>query len=279
MKIKMQDSMGARPFGSRRARETGFTMVEIAIALAVIGFALVAIIGILPSGLEVQKDNREETIINQDATYFMDAIRSGARGADDLTNYVFGITNYWAIYRKGSSNAPPTSQNYDGYDRFGSRVTSQTVGAAFALDRGSNIIGLLSTPKYLDLGTDFLSNHIVAYVRSLSGPASEKVPQSDTNVQDLAFSYRMISEIVEVPLPTPDLNSPFTNSPYARNLRANLSEVRLLFRWPLFPNGQTGNGRQPYRAQVGGLRVPIDHPTGQRLYFFEPTTFVNANQL
>src|SRR5262245_18059976 len=31
---------------------SGFTMIEIAIALGVIGFALVAIIGILPSGLE-----------------------------------------------------------------------------------------------------------------------------------------------------------------------------------------------------------------------------------
>jgi type II secretory pathway pseudopilin PulG len=31
-----------------------------------------------------QRDNREETIINQDATVFMEAIRNGARGADDL---------------------------------------------------------------------------------------------------------------------------------------------------------------------------------------------------
>src|SRR5688572_26603896 len=144
---------------SRSARsansETAFTMVEIAIALAVIGFALVAIIGVLPSGLEVQKDNREETVINQDAVYFMDAIRSGARGADDLTNYVYAITIYWATYPKGNTNSPPLSQDHDDYDRFGSRVTSQTVGTAFALDRGSNIIGLLSTPKYLDLGANF----------------------------------------------------------------------------------------------------------------------------
>ena len=43
-------------------------MVEIAICLAIIGIALVAIIGVLPLGINVQKDNREETIINQDAT-------------------------------------------------------------------------------------------------------------------------------------------------------------------------------------------------------------------
>jgi type II secretory pathway pseudopilin PulG len=69
-------------------------MIEIAISLAVIGFALVAIIGVLPLGMEVQKENREETIINQDATMFMEAIRNGAQGMDDLTNYVYAITNF-----------------------------------------------------------------------------------------------------------------------------------------------------------------------------------------
>src|SRR6266516_2625531 len=44
----------------------GFTMVEIAIAVAVIAFALVAIIGILPAGLQVQKENREDTLMAQD---------------------------------------------------------------------------------------------------------------------------------------------------------------------------------------------------------------------
>ena len=43
-------------------------MIEIALSLAIIGFALVAIIGVLPIGMNVQKDNREATIVNQDAT-------------------------------------------------------------------------------------------------------------------------------------------------------------------------------------------------------------------
>src|SRR5258706_1301219 len=71
-----------------RQDRRAFTMIEIAIALGVIGFALVAIIGILPTGLEVQRDNRSETIINQDGTFWMEAIRNGARGLDDLTNHV-----------------------------------------------------------------------------------------------------------------------------------------------------------------------------------------------
>src|SRR6478736_229755 len=54
-----------------------FTMIEIAICLAVIGFALAAIVGVLPLGMNVQRENREETIINQDASVFLNAIRNG----------------------------------------------------------------------------------------------------------------------------------------------------------------------------------------------------------
>src|SRR2546426_5260898 len=88
-------------FGVSRSRpksREAFTMIEIAISLAVIGFALVAIIGILPTGMNVQKENREETIIGQDSQLFMDAIRSGAKGMDELTNYVVAITNWQRAY-------------------------------------------------------------------------------------------------------------------------------------------------------------------------------------
>src|SRR6185503_19757012 len=40
-----------------------FTMVEIAISLGVIAIALVAILGVLPTGVRVQRDNREDTIL------------------------------------------------------------------------------------------------------------------------------------------------------------------------------------------------------------------------
>src|SRR6266542_5658651 len=86
------------PASSIQNPESAFTMIEIAISLAVIGFALVAIIGILPTGLDVQKQNREETIINQDASLWMEAIRNGAQGMNDLTNYVDGITNFRTLY-------------------------------------------------------------------------------------------------------------------------------------------------------------------------------------
>ena len=103
-KPEARSSGGRAKLPLRRRRSSaalpvsGFTMVEIAICLAIIGFALVAIIGVLPIGMNTQRDNREETIINQDATVFIEAIRNGAHGLDDLTNYVYAITNYWADY-------------------------------------------------------------------------------------------------------------------------------------------------------------------------------------
>ena len=275
MKTWLPHRVDARSRSRRTRSETAFTMVEIAIALAVIGFALVAIIGVLPSGLEVQKDNREDTIINQDAAYFMDAIRSGARGADDLTNYVYEIRRHVQAYDANTNPVGGTvtfSYTYNTSTRDG-----VTMSPPFPITNGFRIIGLLSTPKYdpAGAGIPFLSNNVVAYVRALSGPASEKYPQRDTNVRSLAFSYRFISEVVPVPLPTPDLSAPFTNTPYARNLRANLNELRLLFRWPVFPNGNTGNGRQVYRTQVGG-HLSVTNDAGHPLYFFEPRTFVTA---
>jgi prepilin-type N-terminal cleavage/methylation domain-containing protein len=76
--------------GSRRQR--GFTMVEIAIAVAVIAFAMVAIVGLLPLGMETQRDNRQDTIINHDGAYLLEAIRGGATNLDDLVGFVDSAT-------------------------------------------------------------------------------------------------------------------------------------------------------------------------------------------
>ncbi|MGC8887182.1 MAG: type II secretion system protein [Verrucomicrobiia bacterium] len=75
----------------QRAKCGGFTMIEIAIALAVIGIALVAIIGVLPSGFNIRRDNRTDTLIYNDARFFMEAIKSGARGVANLEQYVDSV--------------------------------------------------------------------------------------------------------------------------------------------------------------------------------------------
>ncbi len=257
-------------------------MVEIAICLAIIGIALVAIIGVLPIGINVQKDNREETLVNQDASVFMENIRNGARGLDDLTNYVFAISNAWTLYNQ---NGTVGGSGINGYTYTNFSVPSPlypTPGTppGAPLTNGMNIIGLLSTPEYIDPKTgapllypagSYISNYVVAYIRSLSGPAVEKPPQDNDIIRGDSFSYKMISQNVSVAVDTNIV------TPYSRQLTANLREVRLTFLWPLLQNGGTGNGRQTFRTSVGGQVVQTnDYNNKELLYFFQPQSFVSV---
>jgi type II secretory pathway pseudopilin PulG len=258
--------------------ERAFTMIEIALSLAVIGFALVAILGVLPLGMNVQKENREETIINQDAGVLMNGIRNGARGMDDLVNYVVGITNYQTRYERSGrpASSQPTVSWY---------TPTESSPAGFPLTNGYRIVGLLSTPKYIPLPNEaFYSNHVVAAFRSLSGPASDKFPQTNSALQDLAFGYRMIPEVVTFGISYDPVDRSWRN-PMVPTLQNNLHEVRLTFRWPL-AQGAKAPGRQVYRTLVGGslqetnepgfLRKTPGVPSPYDLYFFEPRAYVKA---
>jgi type II secretory pathway pseudopilin PulG len=268
---------------------SGFTMIEIAISLAIIGFALVAIIGILPQGMTVQKENRQETIINQDMSMFLEAIRNGGRGFDDLTNYVTAITNNWTIY---SDSAPPAS-HVDAHTYNGAWSDGKVIGSE--ITNGLRIIGLLSTPRYIDTtplnskAIFFRSNYIVAYVRSMSGQAGEKFPQTNTVMQDLAFGYRLMPEIAPYTYYEPawtNYTQPglsafevVARSNYwrvASTVQTNLCDLRLTFRWPTFPNGKVGNDRQIFRTVAGGHLLLTNNLT-MPLWFFQPSTYVKAN--
>jgi type II secretory pathway pseudopilin PulG len=276
-----------------------FTMIEIAISLAVIGFALVAIIGILPAGMSTQKDNRQETIIAQDESVLMEAFRNGARGMDDLTNYVFAITNTQTHYNV-SGGVVGTATFF--YTYTSSTPISQPNGGTvpFLLTNGSRIIGLLGTPKIIPLvgpqnrPLGVLSNHTIAYVRSLSGPASEKFPQTNSSVQDLALSYRIIVDVS--PYSTNYFNPDWTNWRSASTtnealirsnfmvqtwyFQTNLHDLRLIFRWPLQVSNPDKQQRQVFRTTVSGSVLNTNdfgYPLGvSNLYFFQPRTFVKA---
>jgi type II secretory pathway pseudopilin PulG len=270
--------------------QQAFTMVEIAISLAIIGFALVAIIGVLPIGMNVQKDNREETIVNQDATVFLNAIRNGARGVDDLTNYVTYITkDVWQSMPAGAKLTPVRSDWFN--------YANSSLGSQFALTNGYRIVGLLSTPKYVPFTSGrqsgFLSNHVVAYVRSMSGTASEKTRPNPSSVSDLAsslsFSYRLTSEVIPymtnyydqswVDFAQPGLSITeavirSNNLMVVNNLRNNLSDLRLVFAWPFTPKGvlpKTARG-QSFRTLVGGQLT--NDPPGSLWWFLQPRTYV-----
>lgn len=245
--------------------QSAFTMVEIALSLAVIGIALVAIIGVLPIGMNVQKDNREETIINQDATVFIEAIRNGASSpyGADLTNYVYAITNFQTEYNNGI----PGTTTSNGY----------TLTTPYALTNNARIIGLMSWPEYTDIYGGPLpylitgySNHIVAYVHSISGAAVEKPPQDNSIIQQDSFGYEISCGNVPVAV---DTNS--INLPYNQQLTANLHEMRLTFLWPLLPSGNVGPGRQTFRSMVGG-QITTNIDNGVTLYFLQSQSFTNV---
>jgi type II secretory pathway pseudopilin PulG len=310
MKIQIKASFGGASYtspklgsfssgklGTRVTRPsdiTGFTMVEIAICLAIIGFALVAIIGVLPIGMNTQRDNREETIINQDATMFIEAIRNGARGLDDLTNYVYNITNYWTQYNP-IGVVPQIVQygvNTYSYTNETESLNGQpflTAVTPFRITNGLRIVGLLSTPEYMSNGVPIptvmfggISNHIVASVYSMSGPAVEKPPQpSDSIIRQDSFGYRILCVNAPAVVDTNNFTLAATNPAYIYNqqLAANLHELRLTFLWPQLANGNVGPGRQTFRTMVAGqIALTNDPAYGPMplLYFYQPQSFNNA---
>ena len=189
--------------------ESAFTMVEIAISLAVIGFALVAIIGILPIGMNVQKDNREQTIINFDSSYLMDAIRSGVDasyvqnpagrvlGIDVLTNYVLAITNVSTLYDANGNRLGKPQTRY--YTASNYCFDGGTQVASPALTNGLVILGLLTQPKYIynpanSPAGSYYSNSVVADIRAITG--SQMDQGSSAASKEFAFTYRVTVEVV-----------------------------------------------------------------------------------
>jgi type II secretory pathway pseudopilin PulG len=278
MRTSRQSEAGRETPGMKRERraEGGFTMVEIALSLAIIGFALVAIIGILPAGMSVQKDNLEQTIINLDGAYLMNAIKSGARGQNDLTNYIISI-NQTNVTVVTSGKFPPN---------FGPNYVNQTVNILTypnpLLQSASNIIGYLSVPKYAPYvpGSQgvqgFWSNSTVAVFRAINAPATDQgVSRSD---QGFSFEYQVTVEVIptgESPYEYTDrgqtnlmspayaTNTPFASQALAEALQDNLYEIRLTYRWPVLPNGSVGNGKQIFRSSVAA-----SYP-----YIYEPNNF------
>ena len=262
-------------------------MIEIALCLAIIGIALVAIIGVLPMGMNVQKDNREETVVNQDATMLMDAIRNGSHGLDDLTNYVYAITNFWVLFNDGAVQ----NSGQNGYTYRGASV-AWTFSTGLPITNGANIIGLLSTPEFTDkngfpinngsgissfggsaaTSVSFYSNHIVAYDRSMSGMAVDKPPQDNPLMQQDAFTYRLA--VVNSPL-APDTIDVALTYIFNQQLAANLHVLRLRFVYPLQPSGSVGGGDHTFRSLVGG-QVVITNFFGQIFYYYQSQSFVNT---
>jgi prepilin-type N-terminal cleavage/methylation domain-containing protein len=216
--------------------QSAFTMVEIAISLAIISIALLAIVGVLPIGMNVQRDTRETTIINQDATIFIEAISKGASGDNDLTNYVYQV-GVGGINGVGGS--------------YFSNFTS-----------GAQIIGLLTTPGQ--------TNH--AYVRSISGPAVEKPPQDNQILQQDTFSYRVVCE--NVPVQSAVAGNAYVDNLQANLHELRLTFLWPVLpngNLPSSPARQTFRA-----LVAGQIAPSTNNYQGQPLYFFQPQSFTST---
>ena len=209
-------------------------MVEIAICLAVIGFALVAILGVLPLGIQVQTDNRQDTIIAHDGAYFLNAIRKGAP-AEDLPLYVEEVTVTYT-----------------------NSALQETLHQTNIFRDGHHILGLLSNPNAVK---------VEAIVRALSGAAAEKGDYDN----DLAFKYRLTATVRPMETLDPTMTNFAGTLSNVFWWQTNLThEVRLVFRYPLTHDKKTGAGRQVFRAMVSGRMNPqLNEPL--EYFFYRPT--------
>lgn len=250
-----------RQKGAGSLAERAFTMVEIAFSMAIVAFALVAIMGVLPTGMTVQRENREDTIINADALYWLEALRSGSRGIEMLTNHVESIE---------VTNADRSVRLQPGTD----------------LVSGQQIIGILGTPKFTNaVGNVAVTNRITARVRAINGAATEV----DTRTNDFVFRYLLETEVMPFePLPLQTNGTRFYNLAeiprsktggdfgiYERSMATNLQQIRVTLRWPVYQQGTNwvaGNNKRTFRTLKNG-QVAAQQDVNRKTFFVSPNSY------
>lgn len=233
----------------KRRLSAGFTMIEIAISIAIVGFALVAVIGVLPAGMNTQRDNREETMVNLDAQYLIESLTHGIKTNGFLSNVVTQIE--W--------------RDTNGVTRF-------SFPGPFYNDQA---IGLLSV-RYGFLTNGFEIASARAVMRSMNGAATLGWSAVDTSSQDLALWYDINVQI------QPSTTARATSRDFVPGaqtvkmedgLRANLHEIRVTFRWPSNPDGTIiGQNRLTLRSHIAGEVVEAGLFAGTQLFSIRPYT-------
>jgi len=260
-----------KPSGPRAQR--AFTLVEIVLSLAIIAIALVAIIGVMPIGLNVQAENQEESVISADAAIWMEAFRNGAQGMEYLAQNDSGGDDFYIdevmverVVRQISDGTPVSSNR-----------TYLPNGAMPNFTSASNLIGILSRPKYQVVTNNQEVNwNVYADVRALNGNMADLGAD-----MDFAFKYRMTPELVPLLAVTPDHMITTNAGPVPRPLpilATNLFELRLNFQWPLIV-GVGGNYRAQtrfaksltFRTLVSGQQlIRTNEVTSDLLFFMSP---------
>ena len=259
----------------RPGADAAFTMVEIALCIAVVAIAMVAIIGVLPAGLNVQKQNREESLLTQDAELLLNVLRGGQTRLQDLLNYADRVT----LIRQYRDRAPSRTNYFHGPMVQGTPAGSDPLADAF------QVLGLLSRPKYtlepsaVSRGNPVAVTNIVRLeMRSMSGSMAEhpvirkaerRTPPNDTRI-DFAFRYRVTLETVtRAPVVVPGV-TPVSNDAMA----GGVSEVRMILEWPLQRTGndpeqyRLGFNRREFRTEVLGQPTRLQGNVPQNTAYF-----------
>jgi type II secretory pathway pseudopilin PulG len=269
-------SIVRRPMSSR---SSGFTMVEVALCLAIVAFAMVAIMGVLPAGMQVQRENREETLINFDGNTLMEAIRGGSLAASNIADRIEWIeVNSSRGGRVRFSNSPPNLY-----------LSPETV------------VGLLSTPKYIydRPRNQWITNRVFAKIHPQGGSVADKLPAYAEGVsqistkakalREMSFSYRLTSEIIPFGLGPGELTGTNgmsatdlalrTNRMYqAWQMTNNTYALALHLQWPMRPSDIPGNSAQTFRAINPAFlsvssNVLIQSNVRMNLYYFQPQNY------
>ena len=212
-------------------------MIEIAIALGIISFALVAVIAILPSGLQLQQHTRERSIIDKEANYWINAIQNSG----DYTND-FHRSN---VYQDDALDFVKSINGYPG--PFGN--TARLLG------------GLIRTNYFVSYdgeGKPIVEwgEPVTAIVRPFNGAAIERGAAH----RDFAFEYLMNVHIAPSFTIRPD-------HPDYDALQSRLWELKLEFAWPVI-NGRAARTQAVYRATIAGELKPADDPPPSDFYYF-----------
>ncbi len=260
---------------SRSLRATAaFTMIEIALCIAVVAIAMVAIIGVLPAGLNVQKQNREESLLTQDAELLLNALRGGQTRLQDLLNYADRVT----LVRQYRDRAPSRTNHFHGPLVQGTPAGSDPLVDAF------QVLGLISRPKYtqeassVSKGTVAVTNIVRLEMRSMSGSMADhpiirkserRTMPNDARI-DFAFRYLVTLETVT----RQSVLVPGATQLPSDTMAGSVSEVRMILEWPLQRTGtdpnqyRLGLNRREFRTEVLGQPTRLRGNVPQDLSYF-----------
>jgi len=241
----------------------------------------VAIIGVLPTGMQVQKENREETMITQDARMLIEAIRTGSTNAHNLAGNLEWIQFY--TNGVGGTNSLPFSARWFPFEgngatnsRFGLVPPNTQYAANDPLYNHSgarDIIGHLSAPAYdtnfwapgIPMGSIFQTNKFQTKARFLANSGNQLALEADS-ARQLSFSYLVTVEA----FPQRVLGG----TPLVRS--NNVHELRLTFEWPVygkdnaFNEPRVGKYSRVFRATLAGQHLPAGDGSN---FFFHANQF------